>query len=87
MNNLKREKIDLLFIGLPHAINNESADPKEFPIEDQWAGAHPDDFQLLFSNSLSRIYKVLARSEYWTLTTVSFRKRNSFNDCPPFLRL
>jgi len=61
VNNLKKERIDLLFIGLPHKINNESADPGVFPIEDEWAGAHPDDFQLLFSNSLSRIYRVIIK--------------------------
>lgn len=58
MNNLKKERIDLLFIGLPHAINNESADPSQFPIEDQWAKEHPQNFKLVFNNSLARIYKV-----------------------------
>lgn len=56
--NLKKERIDLLFIGLPHAINNESDDPNEFPVEDQWAVAHAQFFKPVFSNSLVHIYKV-----------------------------
>lgn len=56
--NLKKERIEYLFVALPFFDNRESEDPKKFPIEDEWAGAHPDDFQLIFSNSLSRIYKV-----------------------------
>lgn len=58
MNNLKKERIDLLFIGLPHAINNESSDPQEFPIEDQWAKLYPQIFKLVFNNSLACIYRV-----------------------------
>jgi hypothetical protein len=57
--NLKKERIEYLFIALPFEINRESEDPKKFPIEDEWAAAHPDDFRLVFSNSLSHIYKVL----------------------------
>jgi len=56
--NLKKEKIEYLFIALPFALNRESEDPGKFPIEDEWALSHPSDFQLVFSNSLSRIYKV-----------------------------
>lgn len=57
--NLKKERIEYLFIALPFAINRESEDPNKFPIEDEWAASHPDDFQLVFNNSLSHIYKVL----------------------------
>jgi len=57
-NNLKKEKIEYLFIALPFAINRESEDPNKFPIEDEWAVGHPGDFQLVFSNSLAHIYKV-----------------------------
>ncbi|MFA6129527.1 MAG: hypothetical protein WC731_00890 [Candidatus Omnitrophota bacterium] len=59
--NLKKGRIEYLFIALPFFDNRESEDPKKFPIEDEWAGAHPDDFELIFSNSLSRIYKVLIK--------------------------
>ncbi len=56
--NLKKEKIEYLFIMLPCFDNRELPDPKKFPVEDDWAIEHPEDFQLLFNNSLSRIYKV-----------------------------
>jgi len=56
--NLKKENIGYLFIALPFFDNRESEDPTKFPIEDEWASSHPEDFQLLFSNSLSHIYKV-----------------------------
>lgn len=57
--NLAKQNIDYLFIALPRPINNESADKAEFPIEDAWAISNPEDFQLAFSNSKVRIYKVL----------------------------
>jgi hypothetical protein len=56
--NLKKEGIEYLFIALPFPDNRELEDPTRFPVEDDWAGAHPENFQLLYSNSLSRIYKV-----------------------------
>ena len=57
-NNLRRERIDYLFIALPHTINNESGNPNEFPIEDKWAQENPRMFKLVFSNSKARIYSV-----------------------------
>ncbi len=57
-DNLIKKRIDLLFVGQPHELNNESDNLKMFPVEDQWAAEHPNDFQLLFSNSLCHIYKV-----------------------------
>ncbi|MDO8662424.1 MAG: hypothetical protein Q7K98_04295 [Candidatus Omnitrophota bacterium] len=56
--NLKKEGIEYLFVALPFFDNRESEDPSKFPIEDEWASSNPQDFQLLFSNSLARIYKV-----------------------------
>jgi hypothetical protein len=56
--NLKKERIEYLFVALPFFENRESDDPTKFPIEDEWAAAHSKDFQLLFSNSLAHIYKV-----------------------------
>jgi hypothetical protein len=61
--NLRKELIEYLFIALPFPDNRESEDPTRFPVEDDWAGAHPENFQLLYSNSLSRIYKVTIPSE------------------------
>jgi len=57
--NLKKDKIDYLFAAKPFYDNRESDDEDKFTIEDDWAAAHPEDFRLIFSNSLSRIYKVL----------------------------
>lgn len=59
--NLKRYKAEYLFIAKPVFENRESLDPNKFPIEDEWAIAHPEDFQLVFNNSLSRIYKVIIK--------------------------
>jgi len=57
--NLKRERIGYLFIALPFPENRESEGPAKFPIEDEWALARPQDFQLVYANSLARIYKVI----------------------------
>lgn len=62
--NLKREGIEYLFVALPFFDNRESEGPAKFPIEDEWAAMHPKDFQLLFSNSLSHIYKVLISDKH-----------------------
>lgn len=61
MDNLKKERIDYLFVALPCSENREVDDPTKFPIEDEWAGGHPGEFRLLFRNSLSHIYKVSIR--------------------------
>jgi hypothetical protein len=58
-NNLTKAKIEYLFVALPFFDNRETQDSDRFPIEDEWAVNHPADFQLVFSNSLSHIYKVL----------------------------
>lgn len=59
--NLQKDKIDYLFIAKPVFNNREALDPSEFPIEDKWAGEYSENFQLVFDNSLSRIYKVLIK--------------------------
>jgi hypothetical protein len=56
--NLEKEKIQFFFIALPFFDNREYDDPMRFPIEDEWASTHPDDFVLLYSNSLAHIYRV-----------------------------
>ncbi|MDD5355576.1 MAG: hypothetical protein PHY56_03475, partial [Candidatus Omnitrophica bacterium] len=61
--NLKKEKIGYLFIALPFPENRESEDPAKFPIEDEWALTHAQDFQLVYANSLARIYKELIINE------------------------
>jgi len=57
--NLEKLKIDFLFIALPQEINSESDNPKDFPVEDQWALLHPELFNPVFKNSLVHIYKIL----------------------------
>jgi hypothetical protein len=59
LNNLTRERMDYLFVALPHKLNNESSDPAKFPIEDDWALQHPESFEPVYRNSLARIYKIL----------------------------
>jgi hypothetical protein len=59
--NLKKERIEYLFVALPFFDNRESEDPAKFPIEDEWAASHAEDFQLLFSNTLCHIFKVLIK--------------------------
>ena len=61
MNNLRKEKIDYLFVALPHEGNNESDDFSKFPIEDEWAVFHPKYFDLVFNNCQARIYKFFSR--------------------------
>lgn len=58
-DNLKKHRIEYLFIAKPVFENRESPDPDKFPIEDEWASMNPKDFRLVFDNSLSRIYKIL----------------------------
>jgi hypothetical protein len=58
IENIKKEKIGYLFVALPLPLNNDSMDPGEFPIEDKWAREHPDNFMMIFQNSLAHIYKV-----------------------------
>lgn len=58
MKNLKENRIQYLFVALPHKESNESDNKKTFPVEDQWAAGHPEIFDLAFSNSLAHIYKV-----------------------------
>jgi len=59
VDNIKKLKIDLLFIALPQVDNSESDNPNDFPVEDQWAATHPQLFRQVFKNSLVRIYGVL----------------------------
>ncbi|MFH0855142.1 MAG: hypothetical protein V1869_01290 [Candidatus Omnitrophota bacterium] len=56
--NLKKDKIEYLFVAQPYLDNRESPDPEAFPIEDEWAKASPGNFKLLYSNSMVHIYRV-----------------------------
>jgi len=57
-NNIIKLNVDFLYIALPQKINNESENPRDFPIEDEWALLKPGLFNLVFSNSLVHIYKI-----------------------------
>ncbi|HTZ11256.1 MAG TPA: hypothetical protein VMD04_02610, partial [Candidatus Margulisiibacteriota bacterium] len=48
--NLEQEKIKFIFIYQMHYS-------RDFPLEDSWAGSHPDKFTLVFSNPKVRIYE------------------------------
>ena len=56
--NLRKKGIDYLFVMLSSAENREHEDPLRFAVEDEWAAAHPEQFRLVFSNSLVHIYKI-----------------------------
>ncbi|MDD5617784.1 MAG: hypothetical protein PHG69_01695, partial [Candidatus Omnitrophica bacterium] len=59
IKNLKKDRIEFLYVSQPYLNNRESEDPKAFPIEDEWAKSDPDNFKLVYSNSMIHIYKVL----------------------------
>jgi hypothetical protein len=59
LDNLANAKIDFLFIALPPLINAQTDNPKDFPVEDQWAIQHPERFNQVFQNSLAHIYKLV----------------------------
>lgn len=54
LNNLKKRSADYLFVYSLHQTKEII-----FPIEDAWAGGHPDNFSLSFSNPIVRIYKII----------------------------
>jgi hypothetical protein len=51
--NLKKRKADYLFVYSLHQTREVA-----FPVEDAWAGDHPDRFSLVFSNPTIHIYKI-----------------------------
>lgn len=53
LSNLLKRNTDYLFIYSLHQIKTI-----QFPIEDQWANAHPEIFNLLFKNDTIHIYKI-----------------------------
>lgn len=52
--NLKRRSADYIFVYSLHQTKEII-----FPIEDAWAGGHPDNFSLSFSNQIVHIYKLI----------------------------
>ncbi len=54
LSNLKNDKTDYLFI-----YSGLSEKGIEFPLEEEWAKAHPAQFNLIFANNKAHIYKVI----------------------------
>lgn len=54
IRNLKKSKIDILFI-----YSGLAASGIIYPLEDKWAAAHPDKFKLVFSNNTIHIYRLV----------------------------
>jgi hypothetical protein len=42
----------------PIVARTVTADADQFPIERQWADAHPDVFQLSYASSAARVYRI-----------------------------
>jgi len=63
VDNLKQAGVDYLFISALSAyeINYLWHDERGFPIEQQWAQADPQAFQLVYENPTVRIYHVALR--------------------------
>lgn len=53
LGNLKNKKIDFLFIYSELIKKTD-----DFPIEDKWAMAHPEIFDLVFKNNAIHIYRI-----------------------------
>ncbi len=54
LNNLYKRNTDLLFIYSLHQTKDVT-----FPIEELWAKAHADKFNLVFNNNTIRVYKLI----------------------------
>lgn len=53
LGNLSKHNTDYLFVYSLHQTKE-----KEFPVEDRWAGAHPEIFTMIFNNPTIHIYKI-----------------------------
>ncbi len=53
LSNIRRRNTDYLFVYSLHQTKEVI-----FPLEDVWAGSHPEQFRLVYSNSTIRIYQV-----------------------------
>lgn len=53
LGNLSKQKTDYLFI-----YSDLLSKEVRFPMEDGWAGAHPEKLELVFKNNTIRIYKI-----------------------------
>jgi hypothetical protein len=54
LNNLSRRNADYLFVYSLH-----QTEQIEFPVEDRWAGTHPEIFRLVFRNETIHIYRIM----------------------------
>jgi hypothetical protein len=58
--NLRSAGAEVLFVAAldPIVARTVTADADQFPIERQWADAHPDVFQLSYASSAARVYRI-----------------------------
>jgi len=61
MSNLSAAGIDYVFIAQAEKEDDEFNDTTKFSLEETWCRQKPDKFELVFSNSLTRIYRVLRK--------------------------
>ncbi len=54
LNNLLKRNTDYLFVYSLH-----QTEELMFPLEDAWASGHPESFELMFSNEMIHIYKLI----------------------------
>jgi hypothetical protein len=61
LSNLHTLNIDYLFLYTLHPVEKSYMiyDEEGFPLENIWAGGHPEDFNLVFSNPSVRLYRLL----------------------------
>lgn len=59
LDNLGREGVDWLFVRGTYRKkgDNSIAEQFEYPLEDEWASTHPEDFRLIYSSKTFRIYE------------------------------
>ncbi len=60
-NNLSAVGIDYVFIAQGQKEDDEYNPATRFSLEETWCRQKPDNFELVFSNSLTSIYKVLKK--------------------------
>ena len=62
LRNLRAEGAEVLFIAAldPIVARTVPADGDQFPVERQWADAHPDLFRLRYASIAARVYGIKA---------------------------
>ncbi len=60
LKNLFQSGADILYVSVvpPLEVAYVRPDPEGFPIEREWADAHPDVFQMVFENDRAKVYRI-----------------------------